>query len=174
MRAQVDANDMPHTEHMRVTLNLVLDCPPDAAWEALHAPSVFRAVSGPITTVESLEPGGFPQRWPGGDHRVRLRMFGVLPMGTQLIRLSDERAPGVRTVHDTGGPLTGAMRIVRRWHHRMAVSDDGTGRTRFRDTLSIGAGLLTPFAWLGFWFFWQLRARTIRKLAPGWAREFAS
>ena len=80
----------------------------------------------------------------------------------------------MRTVHDTGGPLTGPMRVVRRWHHRMAISDDGAGRTRFRDTLSIGAGLLTPFVWLGFWVFWQLRARKIRMLAPGWAREFGS
>jgi len=159
---------------MRVRLDLLLDCPPDAAWAAVHSPGVFQAVSGPITTVESLEPGGFPERWPGGDHRVRLRMLGRLPMGTQLIRLSDEVRPGERVVHDTGGPLTGAMRVVRRWHHRMAISDDGSGRTRFRDTLTIGAGVLTPFAWLGFWVFWQLRARKLRMLAPGWAGEFAS
>ena len=159
---------------MRVRLDLLLDCPPDAAWAAVHSPGVFQAVSGPITTVESLEPGGFPERWPGGDHRVRLRMLGRLPMGTQLIRLSDEVRPGERVVHDTGGPRTGAMRVVRRWHHRMAISDDGSGRTRFRDTLTIGAGVLTPFAWLGFWVFWQLRARKLRMLAPGWAGEFAS
>lgn len=75
---------------MPVTLDLVLDCPPDAAWEAVHAPAVFRAVSGPWTTVESLEPGGFPERWPGGEHRVRLKLLGVVPMGVQVIRLSDE------------------------------------------------------------------------------------
>jgi len=159
---------------MRVRLNLLLDCPPDAAWEAVHSPAVFHAVSGPVTTAESLEPGGFPERWPGGDHRVRLRMLGVLPMGTQLIRLSDEALPGERVVHDEGGPLTGAMRIVRRWHHRMAISDAGDGRTRFRDTLDIGAGVLTPFAWLGFWVFWQLRARQLRRLAPGWSHEFTA
>ena len=159
---------------MRVRLNLLLDCPPDAAWEAVHSPAVFQAVSGPITVAQSLEPGGFPQRWPGGDHRVRWRMLGMLPMGTQLIRLSDEMLPGERVVHDEGRPLTGAMRIVRRWHHRMAVSDAGDGRTRFRDTLDVGAGLLTPFAWLGFWVFWQLRARQLRRLAPGWAAQFGA
>ncbi len=96
---------------MPVTLDLVLDCPPDAAWEAVHAPAVFRAVSGPWTTVESLEQGGFP-------------------------------APG--------------------------------GRTLFRDRLDVGAGILTPVVMVGFWVFWQLRARQIKRLAPGWRTQFAS
>jgi hypothetical protein len=159
---------------MRVTLNLILDCSPDAAWEAVHSPAVFRAVSGPITTAESLEPGGFPERWPGGDHRVRLRMLGALPMGTQRIRLSDEVTPLERIVHDTGGPLTGPMRVVRTWHHRMGIAADGSGRTHFRDVLTVRAGVLTPAVWLGFWVFWQLRARQIRRLAPGWDAQFAS
>lgn len=157
---------------MRVRLDLLLNCPPDAAWEAVHSPAVFRAVSGPFTTVESLEPTGFADRWPGGDHRVRLRLFGVAPMGTQLISLRDETLPdGTRVVHDEGGPLTGAMRVVTSWHHRMAISPDPAApdaRTRFRDTLELGAGVLTPFVWLGFWVFWQVRARQLRRLAPGW------
>ena len=163
---------------MRVRLNLLLDCPPDAAWEAVHSPAVFRAVSGPFTTADSLEPGGFPERWADTEHRVRLRMLGVLPMGSQLIRLRDEtRADGTRIVHDEGGPLTGAMSIVSRWHHRMAISPDPAApdaRTRFRDALDVGAGVLTPLAWLGFWFFWQLRAQKLRRLAPGWSAQFGA
>jgi hypothetical protein len=180
---------------MRVRLNLLLDCPADAAWEAVHSPAVFRAVSGPFTTADSLEPGGFPQRWAGGKHRVRLRLLGVLPMGSQLISLRDETlADGTRIVHDEGGPLTGAMRVVTTWHHRMAIRAASAGlgaagsgaagscaagsgaappeRTQFRDTLEVGAGILTPLAWLGFWVFWQLRARQLRRLAPDWAKQF--
>ena len=163
---------------MRVRLDLLLDCPPDAAWEAVHSPAVFRAVSGPFTTATSLEPAGFPARWADTEHRVRLRLLGVLPMGTQLIRLRDEtRADGRRIVHDEGGPLTGAMSIVSRWHHRMAISADpaaADARTRFRDALDISAGVLTPLAWLGFWVFWQLRAQKLRRLAPGWAAQFGT
>ncbi len=171
---------------MRVRLDLLLDCPADAAWEALHSPAVFRAVSGPWTTAESLEPGGFPERWPGGDHRVRLRLLGVLPMGEQVIRLRDEAAhdpvlgADARIVHDEGGPVRGPMTLVRHWHHRMAIAPNplsGTAgrlapRTRFTDTLEVRAGLLTPLAWLGFRVFWSLRGRTIRRLAPGWAAQF--
>lgn len=166
------------TVMMRVTLRLTLDAPVDAVWEALHSPAVFRAVSGPFTTAESLEPGGFPARWAGTDHRVRLRMLGVLPMGTQLIRLRDETlADDTLVVHDEGGPLTGAMRVVTSWHHRMAINPDTAApdaRTLFRDTLELGAGVLTPLAWLGFWGFWQLRARQLRRLAPGWAQQFGA
>lgn len=161
---------------MRVRLDLLLDCPADAAWEALHSPAVFRAVSGPITTAESLEPEGFPDRWPGGEHRVRLRMLGVLPMGSQVIRLRDETLlDGTRVVHDEGGPISGPMTIVTFWHHRMAVAPNPLSpetRTRFHDTLEVRAGLLTPFAWLGFAVFWQLRGRAIARLAPGWAAQF--
>jgi hypothetical protein len=161
---------------MRVRLDLLLDCPADAAWEALHSPAVFRSVSGPITTAESLEPGGFPERWAKTEHRVRLRMLGVLPMGTQVIRVRDEmQLDGTRIVHDEGGPVSGPMTLVTSWHHRMAVSPNPLSpetRTRFHDTLDVRAGLLTPFAWLGFAVFWRLRGRKIAKLAPGWAEQF--
>ncbi len=169
---------MAQTGGMRVRLDLLLDCPPDAAWEAVHSPAVFRAVSGPFTKAESLEPGGFPERWADTEHRVRLRLLGLLPMGTQLIQLRDEvRSDGTRIVHDEGGPLGGAMSVVTSWHHRMATSPDPSApdaRTRFRDALDVGAGVLTPLAWLGFWVFWQLRAQKLRRLAPGWAAQFGS
>lgn len=167
---------MPQTGRMRVRLDLLLDCPADVAWEALHSPAVFRAVSGPITTAESLEPEGFPERWANTEHRVRLRMLGVLPMGSQVIRVRDEtQLDGTRIVHDEGGPVSGPMTLVTSWHHRMAVAPNPLSpetRTRFHDTLDVRAGLLTPFAWLGFAVFWRLRGRTIVKLAPGWAAQF--
>ncbi|GAA1687927.1 hypothetical protein GCM10009792_04660 [Microcella alkalica] len=164
---------------MHVTLDLVLDCAPDAAWEAVHSPAVFRAVSGPWTRVESLEPGGFPERWPGGEHRVRLKLLGVVPMGVQVIRLSDESlvlsdGSTERIVHDAGGSVSGPMRVVRSWHHRMAISTAPAGRTLFRDRLDVGAGILTPVVMVGFWVFWQLRARQLTRLAPGWRKKFAS
>jgi hypothetical protein len=162
---------------MRVRLNLVLHCSPDAAWEAVHSPEVFRAVSGPVTRVQSLEPEGFPTRWPGGQHRVRLSLLGILPMGTQLIDLSDgsrmlSDGSTERIVHDTGGPLSGPMRVVRSWHHSMAISAAPGGRTRFRDRLDVGAGMLTPLVAVGFWFFWRLRGMQLTRLAPRWEGSF--
>jgi hypothetical protein len=47
--------------------------------------------------------------------------------------------PVARTIatHEHGG-------ILRRWDHTLAVEPSGPGRARYRDTLTIDAGRLTP------------------------------
>jgi hypothetical protein len=155
---------------MRIHLKLVLNCPPDAAWRALRSPTVFRAVSWPLTTFESLEADGFPELWAAGEHPVRGRAFGLLPMGDQLIDISFPPAPeGVRWVRDSGRGLTGPLAVVTQWRHTMAVSEAPGGRTLFRDELRFGAGPITPLLWPVFWVFWQWRAARLRSLAPRWA-----
>ncbi len=155
---------------MRVLLKLVLDCPPDAAWRAIRSPDVFRAVSSPFTTFTSLEPGGFPPLWPAGEHPVRGRAFGLLPIGDQVIEISfPERTDDVRTVLDTGHGLSGPLTLVSEWHHTMAVSPAPGGRTLFRDELRFGAGVFTPLLWPVYWVFWQWRAVQLKRLAPRWS-----
>jgi hypothetical protein len=154
---------------MRVLLKFDLDCPPDAAWRALRSPAVFRAVSQPFTTFESLEPGGFPDEWSAGEHPVRGRAFGLLPMGDQIIDVSFvETADGVRRVVDAGRGLSGPLALVTTWHHTMAVSPAPDGRTLYRDELRFGARALTPLLWPMFWVFWQWRGARLRRLAPTW------
>ena len=77
---------------MRILLKLELDCAPDAAWRR-SAAQVFRAVSAPFTTFESLEPDGFPASWSEGEHIVRAKAFGVAEMGDQSIDPEFLRAP---------------------------------------------------------------------------------
>lgn len=154
---------------MRVLLKLRLDCSTDAAWDALRSPAVFRAVSWPFTTFESLEPQGFPPQWSAGEHPVRGRAFGLLPMGDQIIDLSfPDGPPGVRRVVDAGRGLSGPLALVTAWHHTMAVSSAPEGGTLFRDELRFGAGALTPLMWPMFWAFWQWRGARLRRLAPTW------
>ena len=153
---------------MRVLLKLTLDCTPDAAWTALRSPAVFRQVSSPFTTFESLDDGGFPESWTPGDHRVEVRGLGIVPLGEQSIRISTEQRGDVRLVHDTGGPISGPLTMVTRWHHTMAVSPGDDGGTLYRDRLEFSAGPLTPLVWVGFWAFWQWRALQLQRLAPGW------
>ena len=163
------------TGAMRVLLKFVLDCPPDAAWRALRSPAVFREVSSPLMTIESLDPGGFPTIWEEGSHEVKMRALGILPVGTQTISLSfTERADGVRIVHDSGGPSGGSLATVSSFDHQMAIAPDpaGTGKTLYRDQLTFGAGPLTLAAWYPFWAFWQLRGARIRQLAPSWNHVF--
>ena len=164
---------------MRVLLKLVLDCEPDAAWQALRSPAVFREVSNPLMEFSSLDPGGFTETWSDGEHRVSAKAFGLVPAGEQIIAIRTEqrldRVHGkhespivVRIVHDTGRGLTWPLTLTTHWHHRMAVSAQADGRTLYRDQLEFSAGALTPLVWLAYWGFWQWRGIAIRRLARGW------
>lgn len=154
---------------MRVFLKLVLDCAPDAAWRAVRSPSVFRAVSAPLTTFESLEPGGFPEVWSTGVHPVQVKALGLFPLGEQTIDVSfEERANRVRMMHDDGRGLSGPLAAVATWHHAMAISPARGGRTLYRDQLVFEAGALTPLLWIAYWTFWQWRSFGLRRFAPTW------
>ncbi len=156
---------------MRVLLKLVLDCSPDAAWNAIRNPEVFAAVSAPLTTFSSLEPGGFPASWGVGDHPVEVKALGLVPIGEQVIGISFPNAPaGVRVMRDTGRGLSGPLALITRWEHTMAVSSAPDGRTLYRDRLVFEAGPITVLLWPVYWAFWQWRAIGARRLAPGWER----
>lgn len=154
---------------MRILLKFELDCSPDAAWWALRSPAVFRAVSRPLVTFESLGEHGFPEAWSPGVFPVRAKAFGVLPMGEQIIDLSfPRRRDGVRMEVDSGGALNGAMSLITRWNHTMAVSATADGRTLYRDRLVFSAGPMTLLVWPVLWAFWQWRGRRIRELSRDW------
>ena len=154
---------------MRILLRLELDCSPDAAWTAIRSPAVFAAVSAPLMAVESLETGGFPELWPGGDHRVRLLALGLVDAGVQNIAISfPARREGVRVMRDSGPPVSGPVALITRWQHQLAVSALPDGRTLYRDQLVFSAGLATPVVWPALWAFWQWRAARMRRLAATW------
>jgi hypothetical protein len=154
---------------MRILLRFELDCTPDAAWLALRSPAVFRAVAAPLTTFSSREPDGFPTVWSAGEHPALGRAFGLVPVGEQIIDIStEERADGVRIVHDDGRGTSGALAAITVWHHSMAVSAIDDERTLYRDQLVFRAGILTLPVWAGLWLFWQWRGLRIRQLAPAW------
>ncbi len=153
---------------MHVMLKLELDCTPDAAWDAIRSPSVFRAVSAPFTTFTSLD-DGFPDRWPAGDHRVLVKAFGLVSLGEQSIDISyPVRTDDVRIVRDNGGGISGPVGVITYWRHSMAVSPLPDGRTLYRDKLVFDAGLLNFPLWIAMWAFWQWRAFGLRRFAPTW------
>lgn len=154
---------------MRVLLKLELDCTPDAAWDAIRSPEVFRAVSFPFTTFASLEDEGFPAQWPEGKHLLSVRALGVTDIGRQSVDVSYHAKPGgVRVMRDSGEGVSGPLSLVTRWRHEMAVSALPDGRTLYRDQLRFSAGPLTLPMWAVYWVFWQWRAFGLRRLAPTW------
>jgi len=165
---------------MRVALKLVLDCPPDAAWEAIRSPDVFREVFHPLANVEPIDPPVFPERWPEGPTLLRITSFsGLVPLGEQLMDVSfserDDRAtgPGQRTriFEDAGHAVTGALAPLTLWRHRMAVSATEAGTTLFRDRLDFRGPVALPF-WPVLWELWQYRGGRLKKLAPTFEKRF--
>ncbi len=154
---------------MRILLKLVLDCTPDAAWDAIRTPRGMQQVSAPFATFESLEPAGFPESWSAGEHPVRISSFGLVPVGDQIIGISyPDRGDHVRLQVDNGRGLSGPLTLVTRWEHSIAISSAANGRTLYRDRLVFEAGPIAPLLWLGYWALWQWRGARMRSLARGW------
>lgn len=149
---------------MRVQLRFEIDAYPDEVWAMLHDPVALQQVAAPLLELEPVGHRRFPPTWTPGDHLVRIRLLGILPVGDQRIRLSTSRRQDVRILEDSGGPISGALGLVSGWRHRMAVSPLPGGRTLYRDRLDISAGALTPLVWIGAWVFWQYRAARIRQV----------
>ena len=159
---------------MKVMLKHVLDTDADSAWRALHSPAVFPEVMSPLLTAASLDEGGFRPTWGLGSHEVAMDALGIVPMGAQEIDPSYRRVPSmpdVRILRDSGAPLSGALRLITAWDHRMAVAPLPDGRTLFRDRLEFSAGLASPALWPSMWAFWQWRGIRIRALAPTWRHD---
>lgn len=154
---------------MKVFLKFTLECEPDAAWNALRRPSWMMRVSSPIMRV--LPAGRLPQQWVEDNPvTIRLRSGGIVPVGSQLVDVHYRTRPdGVRIIIDSGRPMSGPLRVVRTWEHRMAVSPGlEPGTTLYRDRLTIKAGLLTFPVWLSLWALWQYRGMRIRRFAKNW------
>jgi len=164
---------------MRVLQRFTVDCDADAAWRALHSPRAVAELYGPLIEVAPLDPAGLPTRWEtGAETAVGLRLGGAIPLGRQLIHVSDRvvadpRDGGtVRIFRDSGIPFSGPLAALDVWDHQMAVSPapgDPT-RTLWRDRLVIG-GTVAPLVWPVLWSMWQWRAARIRALAPTWAHD---
>ena len=151
-----------------VQLKFRISASADAAWAALHSPAVLTALYAPVIVVEPLthqDEGSLLHS------AVRLRLFGRITVGTQLIGAYDEirehQGETVRILRDSGIPLTGPLASLDIWDHRMAVSALPDGRALWRDRLVFagpGSALLLPVLWAA----WQWRGWRIRRLARGW------
>jgi len=154
----------------QVQLKFRIRASADAAWTALHSPAVLTALYAPVIVVEPLTHADEDSLLHSA---VRLRLFGLITVGTQLIGAYDQvrehHGETVRILRDSGIPLTGPLASLDVWDHRMAVSGLPDGRTLWRDRLVIGgpgSALLLPVLWAA----WQWRGLRIRRLARGWDR----
>ena len=142
---------------MKFSRETHLDCPFDAAVQAVRRTALLSQVARPVISFTSNKP--VPDTWAEETYWFKLRLFGVLPMGQQAIRVSIQESNGLFTLHDAG-----FSNLIERWDHRITITEAG-GMTRYRDDLDIDAGFLTPFVWLFAKAFFRHRQRRLVKLA---------
>lgn len=151
---------------MKISTRATLDCSIDSAWEALHSPEIFTAVSAPFTMFRTPPGTKLPERFqPGVDYSVDVFAGGLVPLGRQIIHLNDEVEGWTsRRVTDSGHGESGALGTLSNWNHQMSLSARADGRTEFHDTLSVDAGVLTPLLWLAMRVMWSWRALRLRQV----------
>jgi hypothetical protein len=135
-------------------------------WEEVRKPAALDHVAAPLQAFAPIDPATPPARWEAGRYLYRLMLFGRIPIGTQYIGIEfpPDRGDGVRRMRDNGSGDR-----IRMWDHMIEVAPRADGRTDYRDTVEIHAGLGTLPAWLFAQVFYRHRQRRWRALA---ARDF--
>ena len=117
---------------MRVRLSTPLHAPPEWVAAQLQSTAVFRHITAPL--VRFTRPGGapWPSHWSPGDLPLQMWLLGLLPMGSQTVRISIEPA-----AQDGAWPTlrdNGEGTLMRRRDHRITLQPLPDGRT-----LSLGS-----------------------------------
>ncbi len=151
---------------MRCVRNCVVDGPPEAVWAALQAPETHVAIARPFLNLAPADGHArFAELLHDGPTAIRVRLFGLLPLGTRIWQIS-------RPVHEPGSRFY-ALEIKSRargiaQRRVLRLSPHASGRTNIEETLEMTgwrATLLGPFAWLAQ--AWRLKrlARLLRASA---------
>jgi hypothetical protein len=154
---------------MHLSVSTLLDASPERVWEAVTTPALLAHVAAPLLRFDPVEPPALPDRWDTESYLVRLRLFGVVPLGTQTIRVSTprvEETPGAQfyQLRDAG---TGQLAST--WDHLISLRETPDRKTVYTDEVSVEAGAFTPVLWLFAALFYRYRQYRWRRLV---AEEF--
>ena len=155
---------------LRVRIVFEAECSVDSAWEAMHSPAVASELYAPVLRMRAEPP--FPERFASGDEaRAVLRLFDLLPVGSQLIAIEDvtpaRRPSGARTMRDAGRPLSGPLAMLAGWNHEITVWASPSNGAVWHDELTI-SGAFAPLCWPVLATMWRWRRRKLLRLARGW------
>lgn len=144
---------------MRVLVESTFPAPPDRVWQALRQTATLRHVAAPLIRFRPAEPGGLPAEWDeGSEARLRLYLFGIVPLGRHHIRVvAVDRARGEIRSEESG-------RLVPVWNHVIRVAPAGGSQSRYADEVELRAGLRTPFVWAFAQLFYRHRQRRWKRL----------
>lgn len=113
--------------------------------DALNAPSMMQKVAFPLVIFKAVKPSVFPERWEnGGAYRMKMYLFGVLPLGWQELLIKSEVISEGAVLTDVGPGFA-----VKMWDHKVVLTKKGDSQTAYDETLVLTVGLMAPFIWIG-------------------------
>ncbi|MGF1606405.1 MAG: hypothetical protein ACFB22_08705 [Rhodothalassiaceae bacterium] len=144
---------------MRLTCEARLEVPFGTVRQALLSPATLEQIAAPLIRFIWSDPPERPTHWQPRRHKVLMRLFGVVPLGWQVIDpVIDQDQPDHFILVDRGsGPLISV------WHHRLILTRS-EGGCHYADGLTLAAGMATPLVWLFAWVFFHHRQRRLRAL----------
>lgn len=152
---------------MKVSRSTHIALKPEAVWAEVQTAGLLQHIAWPLVRFEPVFSTAFDRFREGGRYEVKLRLFGIIPFGTQWIVTSLHEAEGTdwpKRLRDNGHSA-----LISRWDHWITVMPDPNGGTHYSDEVEVSAGALTPFIWAFAQIFYWHRQRRWRGLANSFA-----
>lgn len=148
----------------RVTVETLLPCSADRAWNAVQTTDLFAKVAAPVASIRAMPGESLPERW-SMDRAVHCRtyLFGFIPMGMRKLEFEsiDPQTREIQTRESDG--------LVSRWDHHIRIRPADETSCWYSDDVEIEAGWLTPLVRLFAQAFYQHRHRRWMSVAKALA-----
>ncbi|MBA4027262.1 MAG: hypothetical protein C0473_03375 [Cyanobacteria bacterium DS3.002] len=152
---------------MKVSRSTHIALKPETVWSEVQTAGLLQHIAWPLVRFIPVDDAAFESFQPGGRYQVKLRLFGIIPFGTQWIVSSLHEAKGTqwpKQLRDDGYNA-----LISKWDHWITVAPDPNGGTCYSDDVEVSAGALTPLIWAFAQIFYWHRQRRWRGLAKSLA-----
>ncbi|WP_067690163.1 hypothetical protein [Erythrobacter sp. AP23] len=146
---------------MQMRVSSVFEADPQRVWDLVRRSDTLDFVASPILAFHPHD-GAFPETWAGGRYRASLRLFGIIPLGSQTIGIEFPEGAEGMVLRDNG-----SGHLAKTWDHWIFIRPAPGGRTHYTDRIDVAAGILTPFVLAFARFFYAHRQRRWRRLLRG-------
>lgn len=146
-----------------IRLSMPLNAPSRDVADLIRQPKTLLHLAAPVVSFTPVVPACFPERWEEREYVAKLNLFGILPLGRQVISVSfPEPSPGSFCVRDNGRGT-----LVRTWDHTIEITTQPGGGSTYTDRVFIDAGWLTGPIRLFARLFYAHRQRRLKRLVEG-------
>jgi hypothetical protein len=148
---------------MKVSRSTRIALSPETVWAEVQTAPLLMHIAWPLVRFVPAGDQPFETFKPGGRYAVKLRLFGMVPFGTQWI---------ITSVHESETDIwpkrlrdNGYSALISKWDHWITIAPAADGGTEYRDEVDISAGIMTPLIWAFAQIFYRHRQRRWRGLA---------